>query len=84
MKSLSPEVKEQKLFRTQIASAYRPLTNLMARRQIKLSTCLKIEQLLNFILSEHAGFRCASLFLVRKDITMEVGACDCSTQTGEI
>ena len=61
-----------KILQFQIRSAHRPLTNLMANKELKLASFIRTERLLEFINSEHAGFRCASLFLVRKDVTMEV------------
>ena len=56
----------------QMRSLYGPLANLIANKNFKLSTSIKIERLLEFIGSEHAGFRCGSVFLIRTDITMEV------------
>lgn len=56
----------------QMRSAHGPLTHIMVKRQFKLSTLLKFERLLSFIESEHAGFRCGSLFLVQKDIILEL------------
>ena len=59
----------------QIKATYRPLTNVLANRRLKLSAGLRIVRILDFINSEHAGFRCAGLFLIRTDITMKVGHC---------
>lgn len=56
----------------QIRSLYGPLTNLIAKKNLKLSTSIKIERLLEFINSEYAGFRCGSVFLIRTDVTMEL------------
>lgn len=60
----------------QIKGSFGPLTkiivNTMAKKGFKLSTYIKFERILDFLDSKHAGFRCGSLFLVQKDITMEL------------
>ena len=48
------------------------MTNLLANKQLKFATTIRIVRILNFINSEHAGFRCASFFLVRKEIALHV------------
>lgn len=56
----------------QIKLAYQPLTRLMANKRLKLSTNQRIVRLLDFINSQYAGFRCSNLFLIRKNITIEI------------
>ena len=44
----------------------------MAKKQLKLSTNLRVVRLLDFIQSEYAGFHCSNLFLIRKNIVTEI------------
>ena len=56
----------------QIKKAYHPLTNLLANKQLKFPTTIRIVRILDFISSEKSGIRCGDLFLVRKEHTLEV------------
>ena len=55
-----------------IKSAYSPLIKLSANKNIKSKTNVHIVRILDFINSDYCGFRCGSLFLVRKHFIIEV------------
>lgn len=50
------------------------MTNLLANKQLKFAASLRIVRTLDFINSEHAGIRCSSFFLIRKDIALHVSS----------
>lgn len=52
----------------QIRKAYQPLTNLLANKQLKFPTTVRMVRILEFIKSEHSGIRVGSFFLVRRNI----------------
>lgn len=56
----------------QIRKAYQPLTKLLANKQLKLPTTIRLVRILDFINSEHSGIRCGSFFLVRKEHILQV------------
>ena len=56
-----------------IRSAYPTLAKLRFNKEIEATTNIRIGRTLEFINSENSGFRCASLFLVRKRLVVEVG-----------
>ena len=59
----------------QIKAAHHPMTNLLTNKQLTPLAAIYTRRILDFINSEHSGFRCADLFLIRKQNTMEVRFC---------